>query len=106
MLYNPGELASTESMAMSTAQEPFDQEQPEQSEMPEIAGRVSRRPDRRGIAVAATYEVLGEGDGVDVVKNVELPWKETVNPPLDASPLAPRQRHHRRMGGEAGVCIS
>ncbi|MGW8883920.1 hypothetical protein [Streptomyces sp. NPDC055749] len=28
-------------------------EQPEQSEDPEVAGKVSRSPDRRGVAVAA-----------------------------------------------------
>ncbi|MGW8890054.1 hypothetical protein [Streptomyces sp. NPDC055749] len=57
---------------MPTTQEPFDLEQPEQPEAPEIAGRVSRRPDRRGTAVAAamllacgaliTYGILDTGN--------------------------------------------
>lgn len=77
MVYNPGELAPTESAAMSTAQEPNDPEQPEQPDEPEQpestdAGKTSRSPDLRGIAVAValllacgglvTYGILDSND--------------------------------------------
>jgi hypothetical protein len=72
MVYNPGEFASTESAAMPTTQEPTDPEQSEQPETPETAGKAARRPDRRGIAVAAalllacvaliTYGILNTGN--------------------------------------------
>ncbi|MGW8884280.1 hypothetical protein [Streptomyces sp. NPDC055749] len=133
---------------MPTTQEPVDLDQLEQSETPEADGKVSRSPNRRGVAVAAalllacgalvtygilgtgneqadkesavpiaavTYEVLGDGaadisyrggkgDRATVVKNAELPWKETVNAPLGTSPVVDITLGER--GGEASCTLA
>ncbi|MFC9242472.1 MmpS family transport accessory protein [Streptomyces sp. NPDC057136] len=57
---------------MPTTQEPTDPEQPEQPDESEVVGKMSRSPDRRGIAVAAalllacgaliTYGILDTGN--------------------------------------------